>query len=75
MIAEVPTCGEDIVEAVFELITEGLLGTFILIDARLAFEEVVGKAQAVARVQGTVGRQSAVVAAVRVVLQVRLQGQ
>ncbi|MCY1392177.1 hypothetical protein D3C76_502200 [compost metagenome] len=74
-VAEVLPGGEDIVEAMFELIAERLLVTLVLVDARLTFEEMIRDALAVTLVQGTVGRQSTMVATIRIMLQVGLQGQ
>ncbi|MNO45402.1 hypothetical protein D3C76_356680 [compost metagenome] len=75
LVAEVLACREHIVEAMLELVAEGLLGTLVVVDTRLAFEEVVRQAQAVALVQHAICGVTAVIAAVGVVLQVGLQGQ
>ncbi|MNY67392.1 hypothetical protein D3C86_2049710 [compost metagenome] len=41
LVTEVLPRGEHIVEAVLELVAERLLGTFVVVDARLTLEEVV----------------------------------
>lgn len=41
LVTEVLPGGEHIVEAVLELVAEGLLGALVVVDARLALEEVV----------------------------------
>ncbi|MNZ27562.1 hypothetical protein D3C78_447820 [compost metagenome] len=74
-VAEVLPRGPDLVEAVFQLVAEHALGAVEVVEARLAIEELTIDASAIVLEQAAVGRHTAVVAAVGLVLEVALEGQ